>query len=286
MKHILVPTDFSTQADHAMELAARLAQQQGAAVHLVNSVEVPATWQEGRFTSAVLANKPPREQQALYPEARERVGQARHALEQRAKALSKKKLEVSHEVVPNAAWQEILRLAKAKRTDLIVMGTNGAGALKEAFVGSNTQRVVRMAEQPVITLQHAAPKRFANVVILVGPLEDKPEKAIARMLLPLAGERAKYHLLYVNTPGYFQDSDSAMEAMRKVAAKLEPEVSLNTCDHFSVAEGAIAFARRAGMDLIAVPTHGRSAISAMLNASVAEALVNHSPVPVITVRIN
>ena len=77
-----------------------------------------------------------------------------------------------------------------------------------------------------------------------------------------------------------------MEAMRKVAAKLEPEVSLNTCDHFSVAEGAIAFARRAGMDLIAVPTHGRSGIGAMLNASVAEALVNHSPVPVITVRFN
>ncbi|MFN9327373.1 MAG: universal stress protein, partial [Flavobacteriales bacterium] len=50
MKLILVPTDFSAPADHAVEAAAQLAQKQGATVHLIHSVDVPDTWQDARFS--------------------------------------------------------------------------------------------------------------------------------------------------------------------------------------------------------------------------------------------
>jgi nucleotide-binding universal stress UspA family protein len=39
------------------------------------------------------------------------------------------------------------------------------------------------------------------------------------------------------------------------------------------------------MDMIAAATHGRSGLGAFINASVAEMLVNHSPVPVVTARV-
>jgi nucleotide-binding universal stress UspA family protein len=285
MKKILVPTDLSVPAEHAVDMAARLAAKHGAELLLLHSADVPATWQDSRFTSAVLATKPLRDQQALYPEARERVGKVRQALEETVMRLSKRKVNARYEIAPNAAWEDVIRIAKGHKVDLVVMGTRGAGALKEAFLGSNTQKVVRMAAMPVLTLHSAAPARIANVAVLVDPLDKDIHKVLAKLLSPLDGERVRFHLVNVNTPGRFQDTDTALEMLRNVGARMPQDVKVHTCDHFSVPEGGIAFARREGMDMIALPTHGRAGLQGFLNASVAETVVNHSPVPVITLRV-
>lgn len=284
MKLILVPTDFSAPADHAVETAAQLAQKQGATVHLIHSVDVPDTWQDARFSNAVLATKPLKQQQDLYPEIRARVGEARQMLENRSQWLARKKVKVTYHVAANVAWQDITTIARDLKADLIIMGTHGAGAMKEALMGSNTQRVVRLADVPVLTLRDALPKRIANVALLLDPLEPGLEKTIHGLLRPLEGQRTRLHLVRVNTPNGFQDTDTSLEQLHKLVRKLEPTCLVHVCDHYSVAEGAVAFARREGMDLIALPTHGRQGLRAMLNASVAETIVNHSPVPVLTMK--
>lgn len=285
MKKILVPTDFSAPAQHAIDLATRLAVKHGASIHLLHSADVPATWQDSRFTSAVLATKPLKQQQALYPEARAQVGKARQSLEEMVLALAKKKVDARYEIAANAAWEDVIKQAKDLKVDLIVMGTRGAGAMKEAFIGSNTQKVVRMAPMPVITLHHAAPDRIANVAVLVDPLEKGIDRVVPKLIAPLQNGRTRFHLVNVNTPGRFQDTDTALDMLRHVAKRLETEVKVHTCDHFNIPEGAIAFARREGMDAIALPTHGRTGLQGFLNASVAETVVNHSPVPVVTMRV-
>jgi len=284
MKLILVPTDFSAPADHAVEAAAQLAQKQCATVHLIHSVDVPDTWQDARFSNAVLATKPLKQQQDLYPEIRARVGEARQMLENRSQRLARKKVKVTYHVAANVAWQDITTIARDLKADLIIMGTHGAGAMKEALMGSNTQRVVRLADVPVLTLRDALPKRIANVALLLDPLEPGLEKTIHGLLRPLEGQRTRLHLVRVNTPNGFQDTDTSLEQLHKLVRKLEPTCLVHVCDHYSVAEGAVAFARREGMDLIALPTHGRQGLRAMLNASVAETIVNHSPVPVLTMK--
>ena len=151
-------------------------------------------------------------------------------------------------------------------------------------MGSNAQRVVRMAEVPVLTLHHALPGRIANVALFLDPMEPAIEKVVSRMVAPLAGQRVRFHLVRVNTPGDFLDTDSALEALHRIAKLLESSCMVHTCDHFTVAEGAVAFARREGADLIALPTHGRQGLRSLLTASVAETIVNHSAVPVLTLR--
>ncbi|MEX1132568.1 MAG: universal stress protein [Flavobacteriales bacterium] len=286
MKKILIPTDFSDAANHAADLAARLAAKHGAELHLVHSVDVPDTWQDGRFTSAALANKSLREQRALYPEVQQRVGQARQDLEALSARLARKKVKVHYEIASNAAWEDVVRLAKVRKADLIVMGTRGAGALKEAFLGSNTQKVVRLAPMPVLTLHTAAPAPIANIAVFIDPLEKGLEKVLPKLLAPFKGERTRVHLVNVNTPGRFQDTDTALEMLRVVAKRIEPTVAIHTCDHYSVQEGALAFVRREGMDLIALPTHGRSGLRGYLNSSIAETIVNHFTVPVITMKLD
>lgn len=285
MKQILVPTDFSIPAGHATDAAVQFALLHGATVHLIHSVDVPDTWQDARFSNAVLATRSPKQQQDLYPEVRRRVGEARQRLEELTMRLSRKKVRATYDVAANAAWQDIAQVAKRMKADLIIMGTHGAGALKEALMGSNTQRVVRSAQVPVLTLQQALPKRIANVALFLDPFEPDVDKVVNRLVAPLAGQRVRFHLVRVNTPAGFLDTDASLEALHRIAKRLEPSCMVHNCDHYSVAEGAVAFARREGVDLIAVPTHGRQGLRSMLTASVAETIVNHSPVPVLTLRI-
>jgi len=200
MKTILVPTDFSEAADHAADLAARLAAKHGAEIHLIHSVDVPDTWQDGRFTNAAMAKKTMREQRALYPEVQERVGQARQNLESLSARLARKKVKVHYEIAANAAWEDVVRLARLRKADLVVMGTRGAGALKEAFLGSNTQKVVRLATMPVLTLRAPAPYPMANIAVLIDPLEPGLEKMLPKLLAPFTGQRTRVHLVNVNTP--------------------------------------------------------------------------------------
>lgn len=286
MQRILVPTDFSKPAGHATDLAFRLALRHGASVQLIHSVDTPAGFAEGGHVTLVQASRSMRDKQALYPEVRKQLGKARAELERISEDMIRRKVKATYHIGSNLAWQDITDMAGNGSMDLIVMGTTGASGLKETMVGSNTQKVVRMARCPVITLRHAAPAKIANVVVLADPTEKKAVNRLPELLAPLTALNAKLHLLYVNTPGVFEDTDTMLERMHGFAKRLEPAFRIHLTDHFSVAEGAISFTRREGMDMIGVLTHGRAGLRGLLNASVAETIVNHSEVPVITLRLD
>lgn len=285
MKTILVPTDFSAPAGKAMELAERLAKQSGAAMHLLHAVDVPSTWRDGRFSTAVLATKSTKAQHELYPEARERVGAARQQLESQTLRLSKKGIKATYTLATNAAWKEVVDATGRLNADLVVMGTHGAGALEEAFLGSHAQRVIRMARVPVLSLRHSAGSRLERVVMLADPGEKGMEKALNRLMSVLEGPRMRSHLLWVNTPGRFIDTYSAEDQLGGLMKRMEGIAGMSIVNHYSVAEGAIAFALRNNMDAIAVATHGRNGASAFLNPSIAEALANQSPLPTLSLRL-
>jgi nucleotide-binding universal stress UspA family protein len=65
-------------------------------------------------------------------------------------------------VTVGRAYKEILRLAAAQRADLIVMGTQGKGAVGRVFFGSTSHHVVRQATCPVLTVRPAAAARGAR----------------------------------------------------------------------------------------------------------------------------
>ena len=281
MERILVPTDFSAPARHATDLAATLAGKAGATVDLFHAVDVPDGYVEAHFVTAANANRSPREQQALYPEARRRVGRARQRLAEVGRKLDACKVANTNTVGFNLAWKDIAHLAEERRADLIVMGTTGAGGVRRALLGSNTQKVVRLAAPPVLTLRSAAPKRIANVVLLADTHARDAADRLERLLPLVAGFGAKLHLLHVNTPARFEDTDTSLERLRKLEEALSGSCKVHVTDHYTVAEGAIAFARRAGMDLIGVSTHGRRGVRALLNASTAETIVEHADIPVL-----
>lgn len=71
---------------------------------------------------------------------------------------------------------------------------------------------------------------------------------------------------------------------RERLAGIQGKVGMSVVQHKAPAEAICQHARDVGADLIVLGTHGRTGLSHMLIGSVAERVVRHAPVPVLTLR--
>ena len=140
MKTILVPTDYSPTADNAIEYAADLARYTDSKIILLHVYHLP-----------VITTEVP--SQVLYD------------IEDIEKENNKRLEKVKNEILlkyPGTIIQtclkigfsgeEIINVAEEKKLDMIVMGIQGASAVKEFIVGSTTSSVVRKAHCPVMVI--------------------------------------------------------------------------------------------------------------------------------------
>jgi len=144
LKRILVPTDFSKFSQVALDYAAALAERFAAEIHLLHVVQDLAV-----FLPEAVAAAPP-----VVAPVEQFTAAARTALERVVKEMSLPNLTVHQEVREGTPFYEIIRYAKEARIRLIVMGTHGHTGLVHALLGSVTERVVRKAPCPVLTVRH------------------------------------------------------------------------------------------------------------------------------------
>jgi nucleotide-binding universal stress UspA family protein len=142
IKTILVPVDFSTGSNRAVEWAQAFAAAFGARLVLLHVIDTSANALIGG-PGGVLAPPPPA---ALYDELR---NEARAAMAELA-ARTPQAAPVIHEGSPR---QEILTTAAEINADLIVMGTHGRTGLAHLLFGSVAEHVVRHARVPVFTIR-------------------------------------------------------------------------------------------------------------------------------------
>ena len=142
MNKILVPTDFSEQADNALRVASQLAKKYDAEIYLLHLLELPLNQVDAMNSHSDL------------PEA---VFFMKLANKRFKEVLSKDYLEgvTVHETIEfHQAFEGIMETCKSKNIDLIVMGSHGVSGLKEMFIGSNTEKVVRSSEIPVLVIKN------------------------------------------------------------------------------------------------------------------------------------
>ena len=139
---ILVPTDFSTASDAALDFAKSIARTFNASLHLLHVFEDPVV--TVGFTEAY-APLPPTTRVAL-------VDDARRQLANRLSAEERERFDATTEVVSGASAMAIVEYAQDHAIDLIVMGTHGRTGVAHLLIGSVAERVVRLAPCPVLTV--------------------------------------------------------------------------------------------------------------------------------------
>jgi nucleotide-binding universal stress UspA family protein len=140
---ILVPIDFSTNAEQALAYATQLAQKLGATVHLVNAIGIPAIGAPEiglSYTASMIETMTAENQKAL------------DEIATRARAT----VRVGSALVRTGdARDVILHTAEEVGADLIVMGTHGRRGITRALLGSVAETVVRHSPVPVLTVRGA-----------------------------------------------------------------------------------------------------------------------------------
>jgi len=139
---LLVPTDFSENAGKALALAKEVARGSNAALHLVHIVEpvvYPADWSYAQVGFADI-------EQELQTNAERELGVLADAL--RAEGFT-----VETVVRKGRASDEICNYAKEKGISIIAIGTHGRSGLEHFLFGSTTERVLRKAPCPVLSVR-------------------------------------------------------------------------------------------------------------------------------------
>jgi len=274
MKKILVPTDFSDQAENALKVAAQLAKKHNCEIYLLHIIEIPMH----KVDALSSYNNLP---EAVY------FMKLAHKQFQELKAKDYLKGLVIHEHVDlHEIFKGIFQMCKKHDIDLVVMGSNGVSGLREMLIGSNTEKVVRTSETPVLVIKNTHEKFKVNDFVFASDFKDESKIPYKKAIDFAEVLGAKIHLLMVNTPTKFITSAKANKRMDSfIKAFSFSNYTANIYNDLSVEKGVMNFSKSLNADLIGMSTHGRQGISHFFNGSISEDLVNHAKRPVITFKI-
>jgi nucleotide-binding universal stress UspA family protein len=281
-----VPTDFSEQANFALDFAYQIARKSNAEIHLLNVIDYPGlstAWSGGM--NVIGGAEPPFDNldesfiTGLIDKAKEEMKTMVHKLNEHDVTI--------HEIVEiGNPYFMITEKVDNEHINLVIMGSKGTSGLEEVLIGSNTEKVVRHAKCPVITIKRKRDFEKIRKIVLASNFEGDQSHVVEELQKLQHIFNAEFHLVRINTPNNFESTRMMHKQMQDFVSTYHIEnYTLNIYNDFMEEDGIIYFAQDIEADMIAMATHGRTGIMHLLSGSIAEDVVNHAKRPVWTCRI-
>ena len=277
MKKIIVPVDFSEHSEFALKAAAKLAKQYNSELlilHMLEMSDLMLTASEGL-----------QDQKAVFF-----IKLAEKKFEDFLKKDYLKGITVTPLIKHFKVFSEVNDVAINHSADLIVMGSHGSSGLMEFFVGSNTEKVVRHAQIPVLVVKKDLPEVNFRTAVFASDFSKDSIAAYIKASNLLNKMNTKMYLLHVNLPNDRFKSSTEIEKivaefLNKADGNLEKMDIVNYICDYTVEEGILNFSNKVGADLIVIPTHGRKGLAHFFEGSISEDVANHATLPVMTFKI-
>lgn len=281
MKRVLAATDFSTRSQRAVRRAGVLARHAGAELVLLYVVD------EDRPEHLVLLERT----------------EARKMLDEKIASIAELQgVQCRAVVATGVAHDAILGTARAMPADLIVMGTHRKQLLRDIFVGTTIERVIRAGSSPVLMVNTDAAHPYAHVLVAVDLSDASADALGAAKALGLVGTSrlsvthgfeaaAKPKMLIADVPKDKIDAyieEERQRALAELAAfmKALPFDPGPWSPHVVEGEAMPAISEAVATlrpDLLVVGTHGRSGVAKILLGSVAEQVLRQLEIDILAV---
>jgi len=296
---VLLPTDFSANADFARPYAVAFAKTYGGRIHLAHVVDEGAASGGGA---------------AAFGLASSDLGPLLDAMEDHAKArlehiqteLSDEGVEVVVHLVRGNPAKGLVKIAEDHKCTLIAIASHGRRGFDHLVFGSVAERVLRTSSIPVLCVKHPE-HEFVQMregtIAIDRVLYPTDFSAFSEKGLPFAESvcrefDASLTLAYgheypMNSPELISEASATVSASLESSARrmldewkakvtdIKVESEMRVGSPYRVVGDLI---KELDVDLVVVPTHGRSGVAHMFLGSVAERIARHAPCPVLTIR--
>lgn len=202
---------------------------------------------------------------------------------------------------------EILSYAAEHHPDLIVMGTHGRTGIRRLIMGSVAEKIIRLSDSPVMTVRCGSdgkPQGYPNYRSILLPVDFS--KASTNALWTASEIARKYGsrltLLHVTEApefrGYLEGDDlddeeltnSQIEEAEKTLADLLSKAPLDGIEVYTrvifgrPGRKIVEFAHKEDIDLILIPSHGKSGFEKLLMGSNVNKVVHRADCPVLVLK--
>lgn len=271
---ILIPTDFSVQAEFAYLMVKKLEEKTSVDIHFLHVLNVPDTVSMDAGGNIQTCGEIDVNYVVKQKEIAER------------KLTNLKTLygsDINIQFVLGKVTDGILNFAEANHFDLIVMGTKGAWGLKEKLSGSETQIIARKSKIPVLSLMCDRSDLNIQNILLVHNFNHPVKEDLQLMHKLIKAFNTKFHLLQI-TSGNAEAEKATVEANMKMFAELNniTNYACHLIHDKDVEQGVVHFNQMNNMDIVCIGTHGKGGL---FHHSATEKLINHLFKPIISFHL-
>ncbi len=267
---ILIPTDFSANADHALNYASLLGKVMNANLILLHVYTPPVT--RGNVAYPLITE-----------EIGRMIGEATEKLHTISSALSEEYgISCEHRVRMGSPVGEIVNEAENSQADLIVMGTLGASGLAKMVFGSNTASVMERAICPVLAVPANTTLALPKKIVFATDYEDNDIQTVKELNKIARRLKAEFILLHVSKENLKSDRDLIEDFSKAIAKEVNIEQPFYyVMHHENTQKGIDHFVDSVGAHLIALSMRKRSVFEKLFGSSLSKKMVYQACLPLL-----
>lgn len=273
MKRIIVPIDFSPYSEWAFLSAVAIAEKGHASITCVNVVTANLDWKNIS-----------RKDWVNHPEIIDLEEEANDKLNAFIQSHQVSATPVEAVVGIGVPYEVIIDVAHQHQADLIVIGAYGKGYQEGRFIGSNLQKVIRLASCPVLAVRKVLDKSALEKMAFASLFNEASKPAFEKMLPLIREVGASVDFLFINLLDRTSDPVAVSARMRNYAPVEEGLVTNKEIyDHEEAEKGIIDYAEKNGIGWIGIASNTRKT-SSSYSIGVTETLIYRTDTPVLSVK--
>ncbi len=196
--------------------------------------------------------------------------------------------KIDYKMREGKVYKELCQEAIESEADLIIVGTHGSSGFEEFWIGSNANKIVSATDLPVITIRGGIDiKRPLNRIVM--PIDSTIE---TRQKVPFTCKLAKIHdaeihIVSVYTTRVMAVRERVARYSKQAEKYLEEEDIKCVCEELetdNIARFVIDYAKNVDANLISIMTEQERTTANLWLGPYAQQMVNHSPIPVLSIH--
>lgn len=277
IRHILIPVDFSECSENAIRYGLAVAIQSRASITMLHGISVPV--QNADFLDNTM--------ESMRADARKRLDEIAAEIASWLGREELPMLEIDFKAQVGFAGELILEQAEKRGSDLIVMGTHGAGRIEGFLMGSNTTHIIDKATCAVLAVPDEAEFAGISNIVLASDMNSLDRELVGKVTDFARLFGAGIDVLTVFTPDSHYKPSQVQDFKTELQDKFNYDrlafhIYETSLDNFT--EALQNYLDENAADVVVMQMHHRTFMQKLFRSSQTKKMALHSHTPLLALH--